>query len=142
MLRFALRMKTWCLSSEKQSQIVGMHKVGAKWVEIAAKLGHPKTTIYSAIERFESHEIVEGLKSIGHPQKLSEHSCKVVKCALLANQRQTFANITNQFDVDVSHWTIRKALYNSGFYNRVTVQKKPFLNDAYKCKRLEFAFEH
>ena len=37
---FALRMKTQCLSSEKQSHIVEMHKASAKGVEIATKLGH------------------------------------------------------------------------------------------------------
>ena len=36
----ALRMKTCCLSGEEQSKIVGMHKVGAKEVQIVTKLGH------------------------------------------------------------------------------------------------------
>ena len=40
-----------------------MHKAGAKGVEIAAELGHPKTTIYTIIKRFESRETVEGPKS-------------------------------------------------------------------------------
>ena len=44
-LGFVCRMKTRCLSSEEQSQIVGMHKAGAKGVEIAAELGHPKTIV-------------------------------------------------------------------------------------------------
>ena len=56
--------------------------------------------------------------------------------ALLANRRQILANITNQFGFDVNHWIIRKALHESGFYNKV--QKKPFLNDAHKRKRSEF----
>jgi hypothetical protein len=37
---FALRMKTWCLIVDEQSYKVGMHKAGAKGVDIAAKLGH------------------------------------------------------------------------------------------------------
>ena len=41
----------------------------------------------------------------------------------------------------MSRWTIRKALHESDFYNRVA-QKKPFLNDAHKRKRFEFASEH
>ena len=65
MLGFALKMKTRCLSSEGQSEIVGMHKASAKGVEIAAELGHPKATIYSVIKRFESHGTVEGEKSNG-----------------------------------------------------------------------------
>ena len=57
-LGLGLKMKTHCLSSKEQSEIVGMHKVGAKGVEIAAKLGHLKTTVYTVIKRFESHGIV------------------------------------------------------------------------------------
>ena len=87
MLGFSRRMKTRCLSSEEQLQIVGMHKAGAKGVEIAAELGHPKTNVYIVIKRFESCGIVEGLKSIGCPRKLSERSCRIVMRALLTNRR-------------------------------------------------------
>ena len=86
-LGFARRMKTGCLSSEEQSQIVGMHKVGAERVEIAAELGHPKIIVYTVFKRFESRGIVEGPKSIGRPRKLSEHSCRIVMCALSTNRR-------------------------------------------------------
>ena len=61
--------------------------------------------------------------------------------ALLTNRRQTLTNITNQFGVDVSRWCVKNALNDSGFYNRVA-QKKPFLTDAHKSKRFEFAFVH
>ena len=60
---------------------------------------------------------------------------------LLTNQRQTLTDITNQSSLDVSRWIVRNALYESGFYNQVA-QKKPFLSDAHKRKRFEFAFEH
>ena len=50
--RVCLKMKTPCLSGEEQLEIVEMHKVGAKGVEIVAKLGHPKTTVYIIIKRF------------------------------------------------------------------------------------------
>ena len=140
-LGFARRMKTQCLSSEEQSQIVGMHKADAKGVEIAAELGHPKTTVYTIIKRFESHGTVEGLKLTGRPRKLSERSCRIVMHALLTNRRQTLTDITNQSSLDVSMWCVRNALHESGFYNRVA-QKKPFLTDAHKRKRFEFAFAH
>ena len=138
---FAHRMKTQCLNSKEKSQIVGMHKAGAKGVEIAAKLGHPKTTVYTVIKRFENRRTVEGPKSTGHPQKLSERSCRIVTCAFLTNCRQTLIDITNQFGLDVNTWCGRNALHLSGFYNRVA-QKKPFLSNAHKCKRFEFAFAH
>ena len=141
MLGFARRMKTQCLSSEEQSQIIGMHKAGAKGVEIAAELGHPKTIVYTVIKRFGSHGTVEGPKSTSHPRKLSEHSCRIVTRALLTNRRQTLTDITNQFGLDVSTWCIRNALHESGLYNRVA-QKKPFLTNAHKRKRFEFAFAH
>ena len=117
-----------------------MYKASAKGVEIAAKLNHSKTIVYIDIKRFESCGTLEGEKLISLSQKISEHSCRVVKCALIAHQTQTLANITNQFGFDVSHWTVRKALNETGFYNRVA-QKKPFLNHAHKGKRFEFALE-
>ena len=141
MLGFARRMKNRCLSSEEQSQIVGMHKASAKGVEIATKLCHPKTTVYTVIKRFESCGTVEEPKSNGRPRKLSERSCRIMTCALLTNRRQILTNITNQSGLDVSRWCVRNALHESGFYNRVA-QKKPFLTDAHKPKRLGFAFAH
>ena len=140
-LGFAHRMKTRCLSSEEQSQIIGMHKAGTKEVEIVAKLGHSKTTVYIVIKRFESRGTVEGPKLTGRPRKLLERSCGIVTRALLTNRRQTLTDITNQSSLDVSTWCVRNALYESGFYNQVA-QKKPFLTDAHKRKRFEFAFVH
>jgi DNA-binding IclR family transcriptional regulator len=40
-----------------------MHKAGAKGVEIATKLGHPKTIVYTVLKRFERCGTVEGQKS-------------------------------------------------------------------------------
>ena len=102
-LGLALRMKTHCSSGEKQLKIIGMHKVCAKGVEITTKLGHLKTIVYIVIKRFESFRIVEGKKSTGHPQKLSNCSRRVVTYALVVNQRQTLVNITNQYGFDVNH---------------------------------------
>ena len=84
---------------------------------------------------------MEDEKSTCRPQKLSEPSRRGVTSALLANQRQTFVDITNQYGFDVQHWTVRKALHDIGFYNRVA-QKKPFFSDAHKRKGFEFASKH
>ena len=56
-------MKTHCLTIEEQSRIVGLHKAGVKGVEIAAKLGHPKTIVYIVLKRFERRWTLEGQKS-------------------------------------------------------------------------------
>ena len=40
-------MKTHCLHIDELSRIVGMHQTSSTGVEIAKKLGHIKTTIYS-----------------------------------------------------------------------------------------------
>jgi predicted transcriptional regulator len=118
-----------------------MHKVGAKGVEIAAELGHPKMTIYTILKRFERCGIVEGQKSIGRPWKLSECSIRVVTHTLVTNHKQTLVDITNRSGFDVSTSIVRKALHEVGFYNLVA-QKKPFLSDAHRRRRLEFATQH
>ena len=121
--------------------IVGMHKAGAKGVEIAAEVGHPKTTISTVIKRFERFGAVEGEKSSGRPRKLSERSVRVVQRTLVADRRQTLADITNKSGFDAGCSTIRKALHEVGFYNRIAA-KKPFLSDAHRRRRLGFASKH
>jgi hypothetical protein len=50
-------------------------------------------------------------------------------------------DITNRSGVNVSASTVRKALHDVGFY-KCTAQKKPFLSDTHRTKRLEFARKH
>ena len=57
-----MKMKTCCLTIEEQSRIVGLHKTGVKGVEIAAKLGYPKTTVYTVLKRFEHRRTLEGTR--------------------------------------------------------------------------------
>lgn len=51
-LGLALMMKTCCLSGEEQSKIIGMHKVGAKRVEIVVKLVHPNSSLRVVMHAF------------------------------------------------------------------------------------------
>jgi hypothetical protein len=97
--------------------------------------------VYTILKRFEHHGIVEGQKSIGRPRKLSERSIRVVTRALAIDCRQILADITNRSGFDGSTSIVRKALHDVGFYNQVA-QKKPFLSDAHRCRRLEFAIQH
>ena len=60
---------------------------------------------------------------------------------LVADRRQTLVDITYQFGLHVSHSTVRKALHEVGFHNRIA-QKKPYLSDAHRRKRFEFASEY
>jgi hypothetical protein len=53
----------------------------------------------------------------------------------------TLVDITNKSGVNVSASTVRKALHDVGFYNRI-VQNKPFLFDIHRARRLQFAREH
>jgi hypothetical protein len=90
-----------------------------KRVEIETKLGHPKTTIYTVLKRFEYCRIVEGQKSRWRPWKLSERSIKIVTRALATDCKQTLVDITNRSGFYVSTSNVRKDLHEVGFYNRV-----------------------
>jgi hypothetical protein len=59
----------------------------------------------------------------------------------MQDRQQTLVEITNRSDVNVSASIVRKALNDVGFYNRIA-QKKPFLSNTHRAKRLEFAREH
>jgi transposase len=115
-----------------------MYKVGAKEVKIEAELGHSKMAFYIVLKRFEHRGTMEGQKSTNCPRKLSERSIGVVTCALATDHRQTLVDITNHSGFYVSTSIVRKALHEVGFYNSIT-QKKPFLSDAHRRRRLEFA---
>ena len=118
-----------------------MHKVGAKMVEIVAKFDHPKMIVYTVFKRFEYCGIVEGQKSIGHLWKLLKCSIRILMRTMAIDCKQILVDITNCIGFDVSTSIIRKALHEVGFYNQLA-QKKPFLNDAHRCRRLEFATQH
>jgi transposase len=129
---FAITMKTRYLIVDKQSHIE---------IEIAAELGHPKTIVYIVLKRLERHGTIEGQKSTRCPWKLSKHSIRVVTRTLALDYKQTLVDITNCNGFDVSISIVRKALHEVGFYNRV-IQKKPFLSNAHRHRRLEFATQH
>ena len=46
-------MKTWCLTIDKQSHIVGMQKASTKGIERVAELGHLKKIVYIILKRFD-----------------------------------------------------------------------------------------
>jgi hypothetical protein len=50
-------------------------------------------------------------------------------------------DITNRSGVNVSASIVRKSLHDVGFYSHIA-QKKPFLSDTHRARRLEFAREH
>jgi hypothetical protein len=53
----------------------------------------------------------------------------------MQDRQQTLVEITNRSDVNVSASIVRKALNDVGFYNRIA-QKKPFLSNTHRAKRL------
>jgi transposase len=130
-------MKTRYLTIEKRARIVGMHQSGAKGVEIVAALGHPKSIVSAVLKEFERRGSVEHPKSTGHPQKLLERSVRVITHVLVHDQRQTLVDITNISGVNVSASIVRKALHDVGFYSPIA-QKKTFLFDTHRARRLEF----
>ena len=60
---------------------------------------------------------------------------------LKTDRRQILADFTNHCGLNVSTLIIRQALHQVGFYNRVA-QKKPFLSDVHRRRRLKFALQH
>jgi transposase len=118
-------MKTRCLTIEERACIVRMHQGGAKGAEIVAALGHPKSTVSIVLKEFEHCGNVENPKSTGRPQKLSKRSVRIITHELVQDQRPTLVDITNRSGINVSTLTMKKALYNVGFYSRIA-QKNPY----------------
>jgi transposase len=138
---FAPQIKTRCLTVEERACIIGTHQGGAKDVEIVVALGHPKSTVNIVLKEFEYCGSVEHPKSIGRPKKLSKKSIGIITRELAQNRRQILADITNRSGFNVSGSTVKKVLHDVGFYSS-NAQKKPFLSNTHKTRRLEFAREH
>jgi transposase len=126
---------------EEKACIVGMYQSGAKGVEIVAALGHSKSIVSTILKEFQRRRSMKHPKLTGHPQKLSKSSVRVIAREVVQDQRKTLVDITNRSGVNVSTLTMRKALHDVGFYSHIA-QKKPFLSDIHRARRLEFAREH
>jgi hypothetical protein len=117
-------MKTRCLTIEERARIVGIYQGGAKGVEIVVVLSHPKSTMNTILKEFECCRSVEHPKSTKRLQKLSKKNVRVITLELVQDQRQTLVDIINRIGFSVSASTIRKALHDVRFYNRIA-QKSP-----------------
>jgi len=129
------------LTTEEKGRIVGMRNAGLKGSEIARKLGHPASTVYTVLANYDKRGTVEPRKSSGRPPKLSDRDRRHLNQLVNKNRKAPLAEITNMLDANVSARTVVRAVHELGYRARVAAIK-PFLNPSHIAKRLEFALSH
>ena len=82
----------------------------------------------------------KNLPRLGRPAKLKDHAKRAMVQDTLKNRIKPFQEIGHQAAENVSESTVRRALDEQGFHRRVA-RKVPFLTQAQKRKRLQWAQE-
>ena len=114
------------LNDEGKRIMLEMRKQGIKVSQIALTLGVREATIYAALKRAELRGTTARAKGSGRPKKLSPRTLRILRREVIFNRRATLAELTASLPVRVHPSTVRRALHNMGFRNRVAV-RKPFL---------------
>ena len=106
------------LTNDQRSEIIGAYKCGVKGCDIAQYLGHPTSTIYDIINRFNKTGSPHPQYHSGHPKMLTERDERSLVCLTNINQDATLSDITGEFrttvGMPISTKTIGKYLNNLG----------------------------
>ncbi len=125
-------------SAERKAIIVGVRLAGMKFTKIGEIFNIPVSTAKSIYEHYHIHKTVESLPRSGRPAILSTRDKRAIKRTAVASRCAPLAAITASSPAPISKSTVRRALHQMGFFNRVA-QKKPYLCPKHMADRLHFA---
>jgi transposase len=103
------------LASEVKNQIIGMHRVKARNVDIAQECGLSASTVQSVISKFKLSGSVERKKPSGRPKILTSRDHRHLIRDIKRSQRLTTDQLTSKSTTKVGKCTIRRSLRNLGY---------------------------
>ena len=132
-------------STEIKERIIGMCLAGSKQVTIAETLGVPKSSVNDIWQRYLKKGNTENTPRPGRPPLTTERDERQLVNIIKKDRRASLADITSQWNADVSMSTTRRVLHDLRLNSR-KARKKPFLNEnhiaqasmGYRAQRLEF----
>ena len=129
-------------SPTKKAQIVLLRTQGVSEKEIAEKYSVDKTTVNWIFKRYkESKDFYHTKMKSGCPRKFTTHDVRIAARTLASTQAHDVADLQRQHFPNLHANTIWKRLTKCGLKAYVHCTK-PFLSDAHKKRRLEWAESH
>lgn len=121
-----------------RAEIIALKKIGLSASAIARTIGVSEPTVYKWSRRCEDEGNSRDRPRSGAPKKTSRDQDQRIVAAMAETPINTAVALRNQLQLQVSVYTVRKRLHNSGVHHR-TPAKKPKLTEAHRMARLRFA---
>ena len=129
-------------SEIKRAQIVALSGEGYSQVEIARKMECSRKGVQTTIKRYKETKSFKNRKGQGCKMSTTAREDRSLKRASLADRRKSSSELAAEFREDankhISARTVRRRLLEVGLKG-CKARKKPYLSQANKKKRLEFA---
>ena len=133
------------LSEIKRAQIVALSGEGYSLVEIARKMECSRKGVQTTIKKYKETKSFKYRKGQGRKKSSTAKEKRSLKRASLADWRKSFSELAAEIregaNKNISARTVRKRLLEAGLKG-CNARKKPYLSQANKKKRLEFAKKH
>lgn len=129
------------ISLEMRKLVITFHQESKSVREIEQLTGIKRSTVQNIIKRYRESGSVENRKRTGRPRQISARTERKLVAEVKKNPKCTALSLLQNINVTVHPQTIRRVLHKNNFRCR-TPRKKPFISDANKAKRLQFAKEH
>jgi transposase len=131
------------LSEFELGKISAFHKCSLGYKKIAKELKRPVATIQKALNRMKKRNTYKRKSGSGRPRKTTKREDRHIVRVAATNCFDSASEIgkTVKTKETISKKTIKRRLNEVGIYGYVAA-KKPFVNEAQRLKRLQWAFEH
>ena len=133
------------LTAVERSRIAGAYLCGAKPLNIANKLGIPKSTVYDTVKRLRDKGSEHPEKRPGPTKVLSDRDRRTLARIIKDDRSLTLTLLTNRLNsvagTTLTVQTVRKYVRSQGWLS-CFAYKKPYLNKKSARTRLAWAKEH
>lgn len=134
--------KTQDTSIEIRKLVIKHHENGKSYREISNIVNRSRSTVQYIVKRHKIHHRIENMPRNLNRRKLTDHDERKILREVKKNPRISAPKLATKVECEmgkkVSSSTIRRTLKKFNYNGRVA-RKKPFVSQANKCKRLEFA---
>ena len=103
------------ISDETRARIIGLSEAWKTGVDIAAIVRIHVRTVQRVVKKFREDGTYKCKPCGGsHAKKLSDRDVRAIIRVSKTHRRSTLSEITNICSIQVSRWTIRRALHENG----------------------------
>ena len=132
------------LSNFERAKIITLYEDNYLKRAISQKTGFGKTTIHNIISKYNKAGAITVAPRSGRPKILTERDKRHLKTIVVQNRREPTAKIHENFNIstgnEVSKRTVRRALYELGYYSRAAL-RKPLVSESNRKIHLNWARE-